>query len=316
MRLSYYGYYLKHKLNYGKHLVDLSPFIKSFAECNNLKLKGSFKKNDENVYLNKLDGDTCLVAMTRSSENFKKIDTSQMSVSEFSKILTPDERIGFASYAIIKPNFFGFASTSLSPKFETFANMVNHLLSITGNGSWEFCIHPLIHQATKDEAVKMDIIGKTTIEVRRENTLCQHIINVIGAGADSDDVESLEITIKPKKKKNIKRVVEKLINKASDDGIEKLVMKARNDAQSALLDLYVVGRGLISDSLTAAEENLIPGAMETRIRENEILKERLAEFLTDGQIDQVDLSCILHYSNVSAWSDFASDIHSGYQLLP
>ena len=54
MRLSYYGYYLRHKIHYGKHLVDLSGFIQSFAKCNEPLLKGSFKHNDESVYLNHL----------------------------------------------------------------------------------------------------------------------------------------------------------------------------------------------------------------------------------------------------------------------
>lgn len=316
MRLSYYGYFLRHKLHYGKHLVDLSKVIKSFAECNEPTLKGSFRHNDESVYVNKLSGDTCLVAMTRNAENFKKIDTTKMSVSEFSKMLAADEKIGFASYAIIKPYFFGYASTSLSPKFDTFTSIINNLLSITGNGSWELCLHPLIHQATKDEAVKMDFIGKTTIEVRRENTLCQHFLNVLNAGTDAEEVESLEITIKPIKTKSIKRVVEKLINHTSDEGLEKLVIKAKNDAHSALVDLYVVGRGVISDVVNSVDESVIPGLMEMKIQENEKLKERLAEFIADGQVNEADLDGIIHYSDVAAWAALAYNLQQDYKLRP
>lgn len=316
MRLSYYGYFLRHKIHFGKHLVDLSMVIKSFAECNEPKLKGAFRHNEESVFVKKLTGDTCLIAMTRNSEHFKKIDTKEMSISEVSNLLTAEEKIGFVSYAVVKPYFFGYASTSLSPKFDTFTAIINNLLSITGNGSWELCIHPLIHQATKDEAVKMDFIGKTTIEVRRENTLCQEFLNVLNAGSDSEDVESLEITIKPTKRKNIKRVVEKLISHTSDEGLERLVVKAKNDAHSSLVDLYVVGRGVISDIVNSADESVIPGLMEVKIQENEKLQVRLAEFVADGQADQADLSGILHYNNVSTWAALAADLQQDYKLRP
>lgn len=314
MRLSYYGYFLRHKMHFGKHLVDLSPFIKSFAACTEPVLKGSFRHNDEHVYLNAVSGNVCILAMTRNSEALKMIDTSQMSIREFKKLLGQDEKVGFASYLIIKKNFFGFASSSLSPKFDVFCDLVNRLLSDTGNGSWEFCIQPLIHQATRDEAVKMDYIGKTTIEVKKENSLGQHILNVLNAGSDSEDVDSISITIKPLKRKNIKRVVEKLIDHTSDEGLEKLIIKAKNDASSAMMDLYVVGKGVISDIVGDHEESLISEIMENKIQENAKLKEQLGEFIANGQENEADLSDILHFNNVSAWANLATDLQQNYKL--
>lgn len=316
MRLSYYGYYLRHRYHFGKHLFDLSGFIKSFASCSEPILKGAFKHNDEHVYLEKLAGNVCVLAMTRNAERFKKIDTSRMSISEFKQILGQDEKIGFASYLIIKENFFGFASSSLSPKFDVFCDLVNRLLSDTGNGSWEFCIHPLIHQATKDEAVKMQYIGKTTIEVQCKNSLAQHIFNVIGAGSDCEEVDSIEITVKPARNRSIKKVVEKIINHTSEDGVEKLVMKAKNDAKSAMLDLYVVGKGVISDLLGDHDESVISEIMEVKIRENHKLKEQIGAFVSDGQTDKADLSSILHYSDVSSWASLAADLQKNYKLRP
>ncbi|MDF0731046.1 hypothetical protein P0Y43_09955 [Pseudomonas entomophila] len=204
MRLSYYGYYLTHKMNYGRHLVDLSQFILSFAECEDANLKGRLFYNSENIYLQKLAGNVCVFAMTRDAEKFKKIDTSKMSISEFKQLLGEDEKLGFASYIILKPNFFGFASSSLSPKFDAFCSIINSLLSYTGNGAWDFCVNPLVHQATRDEAVKMNYIGKTTIEVKRENSLARNILSVINADSDADELDSLEITLKPKKGRSIK----------------------------------------------------------------------------------------------------------------
>lgn len=314
MRLSYYGYYLTHKINYGKHLVNLSEFILSFAECENANLKGRLVHNSENIYLQKLAGNVCVFAMTRDAEKLKKIDTSNMSITELAHLLGQDERLGFASYIILKENFFGFASSSLSPKFDAFCSVINSLLSYTGNGAWDFCVRPLVHQATRDEAVKMNYIGKTTIEVRRENSLAQDILNVINAGSDSDELDSLEITLKPKKGRSIKPAVTHLLASTSDEGIEKLVMKAKNEANSAMLDLYVVGRGVISDNLGNHDESVISDIMECKIRDNENLREQLEIFKADGQQNQANYSGILSLNSVSAWTDCAGRIQASYTL--
>lgn len=314
MRVSYYAYYLTHKMHYGKHLFDLSDFILSFAECQDPTLKGSFTHNSEHIYLQKLAGNVCVLAMTRDAEKFKKTDTSSMSIGEFKQLLGQDEKIGFASYLIIKKNFFGFASSSFSPKFDAFCDIINTLLTYTDNGSWSFCIHPLIHQATRDEAVKMNFIGKTTIEVKKENSLAQNILNVITAGGDTDDLDSIEITLKPIKGRSIKSIVQKLVSATSDTGVEKLVMKAKNDAMSAMLDLYVVGRGVISDDLGNHEESVISEIMEMKIRDNAKLKERLEAFAEDGQTDEADFSRILHFSNIDSWSTLACDLQNTYKL--
>lgn len=316
MRLSYYGYYLQHKFHHGRHLLDLTDFINSYAVCSDPKLKGSFTQNDELVYLHRLSGNACAIVMTRNAENFKKIDVSNMSIGEFAQLLAKDEKIGFASYLTVKPHFFGFASTSLSPKFDCFTNLVNHLLSITGNGSWNFCIHPLIHQATRDEAVNMTHIGKTTISVTNKNSLARDFFNVLSAGDNIDDIDGIDITIRPAKKKNIKSVVAKMMEKTSEDGVEKLVMKAKTDAQSALLDLYVVGKGVISDTISEHDETTISSIMDTKIRDNQKLKDQLDEFKQDGQIGQADFASILHFTSIDSWASLASDLQTSYKLRP
>ena len=316
MRISYYGYYLRNKLTYDRHLVDLSKFVKSFARCTEPLIKGSIRENDEHLYLGDLSGSLCVLAKTRDSEKFKRIDTSKMSMGEFNSVLGQDEKVGFASYVVVKEHFFGFASSSLSPKFDAFSYLVNAILSITGNGSWEFCVHPLIHQATRDEAVEMNFIGETTIEVKTDNTLAKHILNVLKAEDGLSEVDSLTIKIKPAKRKNIKPVIEKILDHTSDEGLTKLVMKAKNDLRSSLLDLYVVGKGVISDSLTDQDENSIAISIEEKIQKNEELKKRLQEFMSSGKINQADFNSILHYSTVDAWTTVALDLQKDFQLRP
>jgi hypothetical protein len=83
---------------------------------------------------------------------------------------------------------------------------------------------------------------------------------------------------------------------------------------SAMLDLYVVGRGVISDDLGNHEESVISEIMEMKIRDNAKLKERLEAFAEDGQTDEADFSRILHFSNIDSWSTLACDLQNTYKL--
>jgi len=314
VKISYFGYSIQHKVSQETHLVDLSKTLLSFASLDSPAFKSSFRFNSEYIYLKKLSENVCVLLMTRDGEKFKSINTSNFSISEVRKMLGTDEKIGFASYVIIKPHFFGFASSSLSPKFDVFTDLVNELLSRTDNGNLQFCINPLIRQATKEEAVNMEYIGRTTIEVTRKNTLADHFLNFISADSGADELESIEITVKPKYGRSIKPIIEAMINATSDEGLKKLILKAKNDASSAMLDLYVAGRGVISDTLDVSDELSIASVIEEKISKNLILQEQLREHIKNGQVDKADFSRILRYSDEPAWSAFVDSLQGDYKL--
>lgn len=316
MKLSYYGYYLKNRTNHRRINADLSAFLTSFAQLDAPEFKSRFRHNTEHLYLHRLSGSVFIFAMTRDGEKFKRINTSNLSIGEIQNLLGSDERIGFASYLTFRDSFFGFASASFSPKFDTFCSLVNSLLFATGNGSWEFCVHPLAHQATKHQAVHMNYIGKTTIEVSGQNTLKRDFLAFLGAEDSEDELDAIEITLKPKKGHSIKSAATKLVNSASEEGVEKLVLKAKNDAMSAMLDLYVVGRGIISDEIGAMDESRIPLAIENKITANDKLRERLQEFVNDDQYEKPTAKDLDLYCDVSAWSRFVHDLQADYKLSP
>lgn len=255
-----------------------------------------------------------MLLMTRDEDVFRSINTANLSVNEIRNILGTDERIGFSSYVVIKPHYFGFASTSLSPKFDVFSTLVNEILSRTDNGNLNFCISPFVKHATREEAVSMDYIGKTTIEIASDNSLAGHFLNFITGNSDCDELESLEITIKPKRGRNIKPVVESVMSKTSDEGLKKLIIKAKNDASSAMLDLYVVGRGAISDTLGSVNDASIASAIEEKISRNLNLQDKIREHLENGQMDQADFSRILRYCDERAWTDFVDSLQVDYRL--
>lgn len=314
MKISYYGYSLEHKVKQETHLVDLSKVILSFAEFDNPDVKGSFRFNSEYVYLKRISGCVCILLMTRDGDQLRSINTSNLSINELTSMLGSEQKLGFASYVIVKPNYFGFASSSLSPKFDTFVDLVNEILSRTNNGNIHFRVTPLLRQTTKNEAVSMQYIGRTTIEVGRKNSLARHLANALSVSDSYDELDSIEITIKPKRRKSIKPFVEAILNLTSEEELKKLNLKAKNDAASAMLDLYVAGRGVISDVIDATEESLIGINIEEKIAKNETLHEQLREFKRDGRENQADFSSILRYCDEPSWSDYALSVQDSYNL--
>ena len=255
-----------------------------------------------------------MLLMTRDGERFRSINTASLSISEIRSMLGSEEKIGFASYVIIKPYYFGFASSSLSPKFDAFTDLVNEILSRTDNGNINFSVKPLIKQATMDEAVSMEYIGRTTIEVDRHNTLTEHLLNFLKVKDSSDHLSSIEITVKPKNSKSIKPIVEAIIANTSDEGLKKLTLKAKNDASSAMLDLFVAGRGVISDTLDVIDESLISASIEEKIGKNITLQEQLMEHIKSGQKDKADFSRILRYCDEHSWTAFVDSVQNSYKL--
>ncbi|MCF8980022.1 hypothetical protein GIW46_17640 [Pseudomonas syringae] len=314
MKISYFGYSLQHKVSQEAHLIDLSKTILSFADLSSPEFKGSFRFNSEYVYLKRVSGDVCMLLMTRDGERFRSINTANLSISEIRSMLGSEEKIGFASYVVIKPYYFGFASSSLSPKFDAFTELVNELLNRTDNGNFNFRITPLLKQATKSEAVSMEYIGRTTIEVGQKNTLTNHLLNFLSVGDCVEELDSIEITIKPKRNRNIKPIIEALIENTSDDELKKLHLKAKNDATSAMLELYVAGRGVISDSLDFIDESLIAASIEEKIVKNTTLQEQLVEHLRNGQKDKADFSRILRYCDEHSWTAFVDSVQNDYKL--
>jgi hypothetical protein len=167
-------------------------------------------------------GDTFLFLITRSNELIRRINTSDLSIGDIHSLLEQDEQLGFASYIMFKENYFSFGSTLLAPKIDIFCSYLNNLFSKIGIDEWMLLPQALLYQATKDEVLNLTYIGKTTIELSKQNSFFKDLLASVSVDTtDALDLEGIEIIIKPKTRKNIKPVVTKFLNTIPDEGIEK-----------------------------------------------------------------------------------------------
>lgn len=308
MRLNYFGYYIKDIESEKDYLYDLRPFLKAFCKINNAKFKNQFLYNGEHIYLFKVIEDIYLFVITRSQEIIKRINTDNLKVNEIYDILDNNENLGFASYVYFGENFLAFAYTILAPKITGLSVFIDSVFK-SMNLKYRFCVQALLHKATKDEALSFPIIGKTTIELSRENSLIQDIAEFISAkGSDFSELNSIEIIIKPKRKKNIKPFIKKFLKAIPEDDSSKMIVKAKKNIADQLIDLYIVGKGVVSDLINTKDERKIYDAILNKVKNNKLMLNKLQNFTKDERFEKKDIEDISKFSDTSSWTDIISSI--------
>jgi hypothetical protein len=317
MKINYFGYCFKSPNNDRKVLFDMRNFLRAYSRLKNPDFKNTFMHQDEHVYLLHHTADIYLFIITRSNELIRKVNTEDLTVGEIHSLLADNEQLGFASYVIVKENCFGFGSTLLAPKVDIFSHYLNSLLECLGIVDWRFVPQALLYQATKAEALEMSFIGKTTIELSKNNSFVQDILAAISADTtDTIDLEGIEIIIKPKIRKNIKETVNKFLDHIPDDGVQKMIMKAKGEGLSQMTDLYLVGRGAISDSIDRSKNSKISINMEDKLVNNRFLTQKITEYIGDEEFEENSLNAIVRYHDANAWATFISNIQQSNRVEP
>ena len=309
MKLSYYSYSIE-KLANGKHLLmDIRPFLQAFCKHDDVNYKNSFSHGGEHVYLLPASKSMYLFLITRNQEIIKSISANDLSVGDVHDRLSLDESIGFASYVYIEKSFFAFASTVMAPRFSSFALFMNNIFKSVGITKHEFVVHPLMVQSTKADALGMPFVGKTTIQVNKESNFFEKIRDSVGGTVEEfSDVDSFEVVIKPRKRQNIDAAAKKFINAIPDSGLDKMLVRAKDELQGQLVDLYLAGKGILSDSLDNKQEVNLYNEISTKVSSNEILAQKIVEFEKDGKYERKRIKPIFRLHDVDSWADSIRNI--------
>jgi len=310
MKLNYYAYHLYDLQTEEALRFDLEPFLRQFCANESIEFKNSFIVNGENVYLFRMMSGMFTYLMTRSSELIKKINTHDLTVNEIYDMLQQDEQLGFASYVYFDSHreqcFFGQASTFMAPRTKSLLVFLNAILSRIGLNRYVIRAEAMMHQAVKEDALTLPFMGKATIQFDRENPFFESVWGTfIGEDISCNDVESFEIEIRPRKGQDIQDAVKSVIRGMPDEGLRKFIVRARNDLEDNLTDLYLAGKGSVFDSLENGTDQEISEEMQRKIRANSLLMEKIEDFAegmsyeNDGETPED----ILRFSQPGAWAN-------------
>lgn len=311
MKLNYYSYYVKHLPSGQKYAQPIDSFLRAFSSYNNNSLKNDIIFNGRNYYLLNPVGNLFLFLQTSSADLIKRVNRQDITAADLVTLLAADESIAFASYIYFENLCFGIASPSSAPKVQSLCNFINRLLELTGNQDYQLVVTPLlIQEASREEVLDLDFMGKVTIEIGVGNSLAEHIMNFFGADIpDFADLSSIEVILKPRRKRNIKHTVSSAINSIPDDELQKFIVAAKQDVNEKLTEYYIEGKGIIHDIISISDENTIASNIRDKMQRNMQLHERLG--VQNEEITHQVIANIGAFSQLAAWSGVFDDVQVG-----
>lgn len=308
MKINYFAYCLSNSVTGDRTLFDLRPFLRSFESNASPVFKNQFRYGDENLYLVHIMGDCYYFVMTRNGNLAKKINKKEVILSDIKELMDDDEELGFASYVNFYDGYFSYASTLMAPKHDAFVYFINSIIEALGDFQWKMIPEAILHQATKDEVLKMDYVGRSSIELDHSNGLFKDWLKSIGIDENKTELGSIEVTFKPKNRSNIRDDIAKVIEKTSNEHVSKFVTRAKDEGMSTLVDLHLVGRGAVSDFVDVNEPARLLEQMQEKHKKNGLLASKVAEYKKNGIYTKKECSTLMDYSAAESWSDLLSNL--------
>lgn len=224
-------------------------------------------------------------------------------------MLQKGEMIGFASYVLVEKNYLGFATTLLAPRANAFVDFVNDILMKIHLSDYQFKIVPLLDIATRSEILKLPFIGRSTIQVSKDNSLYGDLVNLLGGSSNEfANVDSFELVLKPRLGKDISPAAKKVLKATDDTDLDKMLFRAKEDLHGALIDIYLAGRGIVSDVIDSKDEKVIALRIKEKTDTNGVLKEKLEEYIKDGAYTKKSIDGLSKFGNADAWTKSFSDL--------
>lgn len=250
MKVSFWAYYAQDDKTKTKRKVNLD---KLFEDLVISKASHSFQCEDYYTYMHRIDIKSFLFTKTNDSDLINKINKTNNSVKDIRDSLADDELLGFPSFVFIDEGIIGFASSFLGPKIRELPDFVKGKKLLSESES--LIVEPLMKGVTKADALNMTFIGRTTLRIESDKSMMKTLLRTLGVSSASDQLlNSIEITLKPKMRKDIKGISKEIIS-STYDSIDQINIKARENAADVLTEYYLDGKGHVGCNLPKKSSN-------------------------------------------------------------
>ena len=291
MSITYFGYYLHDNENDKNYTLDLSALFTHFCQNEPAKFKNSFMHEDEYMYLSQIPSipHSFLFALTKEKEVVSLINkTDPSSFSSLDSVLpSNDQMIGFTSYLYLgKRNCIAITGRTYSPKSGIVGEFVQHYLAEKQlSEKYSFKMEALVREESKEQLLKMPVIGKTSIRVKSNASILDHLRCFATASDPNPDLQYIDITLVPGRSKNIRDTLNSFLQSVEDDDLIKIVAKARAEVSAQMQDIYVLTKGGIRDSLVLGKDHDVNiEAIKKKCDAQHLIDFKLAEMIKSNSI--------------------------------
>jgi len=284
MRVTYYGYALKHLDGGLAQLIDLRRFISEFVAADALDFKRTLNYGGETLLLLPFAPSVYLFVQTRDLEIIKRVHQNNWSADDIRQILRNDQSIGFASYVSIHDNWFGIACRLMSPRITALGHFFNTMLEKL-EIPYRLELKAFQTSIQPQEVGGLDRVGSIRISIDAQTGIGQQFLNLLTAGADGVglDVAALDVRIVPRRSRNsdLTNTLQSIVERYDPQSMMSLEARARLEAADRMSDIYIYGAGAIHDFVNVEHEREVAAEMTRLARENRVLREKIQEFVND-----------------------------------
>lgn len=200
------------------------------------------------LLIHQIDDSTFLLTKTYDSELVKKINTRTLTVNDIKESLATDESLGFPSFVYINDNIIGFAHSFYGPRPRDLASFINAKKLINTEND-KIIIEPLLRDMSSADVMKMSFVGRTTLRAEAGSGVTVSVLRALGLkDIDEELLDGIEITIKPKRSRDIKDLSRGIIGNDEND-FSDVHIKAKEEAADILTDYYLSGKGHLNANL-------------------------------------------------------------------
>ncbi|AOF18116.1 hypothetical protein BED35_07395 [Yersinia enterocolitica] len=258
MKVNFYAVYAEDAKTKKKHPVNLMDIFQNKI----IKKKNHAQEIDDYfVFAHHIHGECFLITKTNDSQLVQRINKKTLSIDEIKNVLNNDESLCYPSFLLIKDNVIGFANTLYGPRTKD----LNTYISSKGelDHGRKLIIEALMRDVTKTKALDMEFIGRTTLRIESGSSMLSTVLRAIGVETIEEELLSgIEITIKPKRMRNISEMSKEVIRK-SDDNHNDIHLKGKELAADILTDFYLSEKGHLSANLYKSSSEEIAEEMES-----------------------------------------------------
>ncbi|WDZ50714.1 hypothetical protein LF296_15585 [Acinetobacter vivianii] len=307
MKINYYCYCVEDLDTREKYNFDIKPLVKTLTDWKtSIGIAGKIVRGGESLFLLPVSTNYYLFVQTKTNEVIKKIEKKPDSInaSEIVNMLSTNESLGFASYVLFDQtrNLFAFSSRMYSPKVTAFQHFFNDVFMLLGLGRLSFVVEPMKDSMSKTNAMKLPFIGKTRLMVNKDHQLFDHIANMlVGQASDRDVIAEMEVIIKPSPRKNVSQSMARVLHNTQQTGLEGIIIRAKENVEDQLKDIYISSSGAIFDEVDSIEEGIVYSAMTTGLLDNQLLAQKVSDHeRTIGYTNKV-LNSLITYYDANNW---------------
>ncbi|EPS6028493.1 hypothetical protein ACVGA5_003339 [Morganella morganii] len=215
-----------------------------------------------------LGRDVYTLIKTNSKDVFRKLNVKNKACVDLSKILNSDEKIAFASFFIVKGNVVGFSSTLHSPRINKLAELYD-LFMFSKNHDHNINFTPITIGVTPHDVMQCAHVGKITMKIEKNQKLIDGLSAFFSGNVKYDDVDSFEIKIIPKRRKDIKDTFSGVITQLPPE-VMAVAVSAKEKMGDLATDLNVISANTVYDLVT--DSSTIVTQMEDNFATNATLR--------------------------------------------